>query len=127
MENLILKQTDDTPEINFGTDGCLKLTGISIPENVINFYTPVINWIKDLENNTPSEISLIFEIEYINTSSTRAFIDLIKKVVSLDKNDCQIRIVWRYREEDHDNLELGKDLEYSSKSIFVFEPIPNNY
>lgn len=123
MENLIVKQTAETPEINFNVGGQLVIKGVSIPENITNFYTPVINWIKELESNMPSDINLIFEIEYINTSSTRAFIEIIKKV-NLLKDKCKtITIVWRYEADDEDNLDLGKDLEHSAKSKFEFEII----
>lgn len=123
MENLILKATDETPEINFNVNGKLFLKGISVPENVANFYSPLVAWLGELEMNLPLEVKLIFEIEYINTSSTRAFIDLVKKVASLNSDKCSAKIVWRYEEEDDDNLDLGKDLEYSAKTTFEFEII----
>jgi len=123
MEDLIIKQTAETPEIKFNVSGHLLIKGVSIPENITNFYTPVINWIKDLENNMPNDVKLVFEIEYINTSSTRAFIEIIKKVNLLNDKCNSITIVWRYEADDEDNLDLGKDLEHSAKSSFEFEII----
>ena len=93
MEDLIIKQTAETPEIKFNVSGHLLIKGVSIPENITNFYTPVINWIKDLENNMPNDVKLVFEIEYINTSSTRAFIEIIKKVNLLNDKCNSITIV----------------------------------
>jgi hypothetical protein len=123
MENLILTSTDETPEINFNTNGQLLLKGISVPENVSNFYLPLIAWIQELEKTQPREVTLVFEIEYINTASTRVFIDLVKKVMSLKNDKCSSKIVWRHEEEDEDNLDLGKDLEYSAKTTFEFQVI----
>ncbi len=123
MENLVFKATDETPEINFNANGKLFLKGISVPENVANFYSPLVAWLGELEMNLPLEVTLIFEIEYINTSSTRAFIDLVKKVISLNSDKCSAKIVWRYEDGDDDNLDLGKDLEYSAKTTFEFEII----
>ncbi len=123
MDNLLIQHTDETPEINFNTNGKLLIKGVSIPENVANFYTPILTWLSELTNNLPNEIVLAFEIEYINTSSTRAFIDLTKKIMSLNSPTCKTRIIWRYEEEDEDNLDLGKDLEYSTKTTFEFETI----
>jgi len=123
MENLIITQTAETPEVNFNVNGELIIKGVSIPENITEFYTPVINWIKDLELEIPNAIHLVFEIEYINTSSTRVFIEIIKKV-NLLKDKCpNISIVWKYELDDEDNLDLGKDLEISAKAIMNFEII----
>jgi uncharacterized Fe-S radical SAM superfamily protein PflX len=123
MENLIIMQTAETPEINFNINGELLIKGVSIPENITDFYTPVINWIKELEKDVPNAINLVFEIEYINTSSTRVFIEIIKKV-NLLKDKCpDISIVWKYELDDEDNLDLGKDLEVSAKAIMKFDII----
>ena len=103
MENLIINQTAETPEINFNINGELLIKGVSIPENITDFYTPVINWIKELEKDVPNAINLVFEIEYINTSSTRVFIEIIKKV-NLLKDKCpDISIVWKYELDDEDS------------------------
>jgi uncharacterized Fe-S radical SAM superfamily protein PflX len=123
MENLFIQQTEETPEINFNINGQLLIRGISIPENITSFYLPVINWIKEFGLNTPSSISLVFEIEYINTSSTRVYMDIIKRVYSLKEKCPNTNIVWKYAEDDEDNLDLGKDLEYSAKAIMKFEII----
>lgn len=123
MENLIIDQTEGTPEINFNVNGQLYIKGISIPENITSFYTPVINWISDLENNLPESIHLVFEIEYINTSSTRVFVDIIRKINTIKALVPDTSIIWKYMEDDEDIFDLGKDLEYSAKSNFVFDVI----
>lgn len=123
MENLIIHQTDETPEINFNMNGQLLIKGVSIPENITNFYTPLINWIVALGDHLPESVNLVFEIEYINTSSTRVFIDVIKQVNLLKERCPNTSITWKYEEDDEDIYDLGKDLEYSAKSTFVFETI----
>jgi hypothetical protein len=123
MENLTLSQTNETPEINFQIDGHLLIKGVSIPENVVDFYTPLIVWLEELKAQLPESVLLTFEIEYINTSSTRAFIDVIKKVLSFKTKSQHVRIIWRYADGDDDNFDLGKDLEYSVRESFEFEKI----
>lgn len=123
MENLIIQPSQETPEVNFNVNGQLSIKGVSIPENITNFYTPLLGWINELEKNLPQSLNLTFEIEYINTSSTRVFIDLIKKINTIKQTLPNTSITWRYVEDDEDILDLGKDLEYSAKSSFVFEII----
>lgn len=123
MENLIIQSTEETPEINFNINGTLLIKGVSIPENITLFYTPIVNWLNELQNNLPNSVNLTFEIEYINTSSTRVFIDIIKKVAAIKATLPNTTITWKYEEDDEDNFDLGKDLEYSAKTEFVFEVI----
>lgn len=121
MKDLIILHTDESPEVNFKTTGQFLIKGVSIPENVSKFYSPVTDWLDDLKTHLPENIILIFEIEYINTSTSRAFIDIARKVASFKELGKTVKIIWRYAEDDEDNLDLGKDLEYSSKTEFTFE------
>lgn len=123
MENISLSQTNETPEIHFQIDGNLLIKGVSIPENVVAFYAPLIVWLDELKQQPPESVLLQFEIEYINTASTRAFIELIKKVLSFKTKSQNVRIIWRYANGDDDNFDLGKDLEYSMRETFEFEKI----
>lgn len=123
MKDLLISQTDDSPEINFKTNGELSLKGVSIPENVSKFYSPIYEWLDELQKDLPKNITLTFEIEYINTSTSRAFIDISRKIAAFKGLGKNAKVVWHYAEEDEDNFELGKDLEYSAKFEFVFEPI----
>jgi SiaC family regulatory phosphoprotein len=123
MENLVIYKTNETPEINFNVSGLLSVKGVSIPENVTKFYTPIINWLNELEQHLPNSIQLTFEIEYINTSSTRVFLEIIKRVYAFKKQREDVVITWKYEEDDEDNFDLGKDLEYSAKSVMQFEQL----
>jgi len=121
MENLLVQSTDETPKIDFNVNGQLSIVGVSIPENITNFYTPIIDWLNEFAKNLPATVNLTFEIEYINTSSTRVFIDFIKKVDSFKATCPNTSVTWMYEEDDEDNYDLGKDLEYSSKATLVFQ------
>jgi hypothetical protein len=123
MENLVIRHTEETPEVNFNVNGQLSIKGVSIPENITHFYTPLINWITELEKHQPSKLNLTFEIEYVNTSSTRVLIDMIKKVNAIREKYPDTTITWRYVEDDEDIYDLGKDLEYSTKASFIFETV----
>ena len=46
MENLTLEGTPKTPTVSFSKDaGVLEIKGRSIPENSIEFYKPLLDWI----------------------------------------------------------------------------------
>ncbi len=121
MKNLILQQTDETPYLEFNKDGHLLIKGISIPENINTFYAEPIRWLNELKAQKPKIITLEFQIEYINTSSTRVFIDIIRLVDSFKDEATQADVVWAHEEDDEDNIELGEELQFSSKVKFTFK------
>lgn len=123
MENLFIARSEETPEINFNVNGDLLLKGVSIPENILKFYKPVMDWMERFEKQKVEYVKMTFEIEYANTSSSRVFIDLIKRVDGLKKNGVNSTIIWRYAEGDDDNYDLGKDMEYVTKALIVFSAI----
>ena len=123
MENLFIARSDETPEINFNVNGDLLVKGVSIPENILKFYKPVMDWIERFEKHPVEVVKITFEIEYANTSSSRVFIDLIRRVDGLKKSGVNSTIIWRYAEGDDDNYDLGKDMEYVTKALIVFSAI----
>ena len=48
MQNeLLIKATEKTPYVNFdATSGRLQIHGYSLPENSIEFYKPVMDWLE---------------------------------------------------------------------------------
>ena len=48
MENLRIEKTRYTLEVELNKDtGILEMTGSSYPENALDFFTPIIEWIKN--------------------------------------------------------------------------------
>lgn len=120
MNNLIIEKTQQTPEISFQTNGELSIKGISTPHNVQKFYQPLFDWLREYKDSEPANVNLVLEMEYLNTSSSRMFVELLLIVNSLKTQDTSVKITWRYEEDDEDILDLGEDLRLSSKSEFDF-------
>lgn len=120
MENLYIKATQQTPEINFQTNGNLFIKGVSTPDLVKKHYQPMFDWLLEFKNNLPNEISLTLEIDYLNTSSSIIFVDLFVMINSFKSENRIVNMIWRYEEGDEDMVELGEHLKVSSKSNFNF-------
>jgi hypothetical protein len=112
MENFVVEKTKSTPEINFNAaSGVLQIKGESFPENVVKFYTPVIDWIRDYINSETKEITLEFEIIYFNSSTSKVFMtifDLLEKEVENGKN---IKVKWRCDSENETAIECGEEFK----------------
>ncbi len=109
MESIKLEGTPKTPTVEFNSEtGELLLKGRSIPENSIEFYKPLIDWIENYSASAVSNTILNVQLEYFNTSSSKCLLDVFKK---LERVSNPVTINWYYEEDDEDMLEAGEDYD----------------
>jgi len=109
MENLHIKATKYTPEINLDAQkGLIQIKGKSYPENTFEFYAPVIEWIKKYFENPKEETTVELEIIYFNSSSSKLFFDLFD-ILDEMKDKHKIVVKWIYDEENENAEEAGAD------------------
>ncbi|TXB63919.1 DUF1987 domain-containing protein [Vicingus serpentipes] len=120
MENYKVEATENTPLIELDHNNhTLLFQGDSRPENVQQFYSPVIEWLdnywkhlyflKDL-NNASIKIDCNFKFEYFNSSSAKYIMDIITMLSKFD-NGVTLNINWYYEEMDEDMQEAGEEFE----------------
>ena len=105
----IISSTINTPEVILDPKGIIKITGRLIPENPLDFFITIEEWINEYFNN-PAEITCVeIYLEYINSTGTKYLLDLIHKIthIHLKKNKKKFIINWYYKDEDEDILEKG--------------------
>jgi len=112
MESLLVEGTAKTPTIRFdGDHGLIEIKGRSIPENSIEFYKPLIDWL-DKYSQSPKQVTKVnIQLEYFNTSSSKCILDVFKKLETIHKSNYEVVINWYYEEDDEDMLEAGEDYE----------------
>ncbi len=112
MESLLIEGTAKTPIVKFDAEqGLIEIKGRSIPENSIEFYKPLVDWL-DLYAKSPNTHTKVnIQLEYFNTSSSKCILDIFKKLESIHKASNDIIINWYYEEDDEDMLEAGEDYE----------------
>ena len=112
MEPLIIEGTPKTPAVNFNHEtGIIEIKGRSIPENSIEFYKPLVDWLEEYAK-TPGKVTKVnMHLEYFNTSSSKCILDVFKKLEAIHKNKNEVIINWYYEEDDEDMLEAGEDYE----------------
>ena len=113
MEDIQIEGTAKTPEVEFkASEGQMKIKGRSIPENSIEFYKPLIDWIEQYSNEGPDQATEVnMQLEYFNTSSSKCILDVFKKLEEAKKNGKDITVNWYYEEDDEDMLEAGEDYQ----------------
>ncbi|MBG14913.1 MAG: hypothetical protein CL853_01015 [Crocinitomicaceae bacterium] len=106
--NLLIKEGKNTPKVVGNTNlSELIFKGNSYPENVLQFYTPIFNWIEELKNEK-NEITVDCQFYYIASSSVIAFLKLLQKVESTFEKE-NIKFIWKYEEGDDDIKKIGQD------------------
>lgn len=112
MDTISIEGTPKTPTITFdNTKGVLLIKGRSIPENSIEFYKPLVDWLEKyaLKPNSKTEVDI--KLEYFNTSSSKCILDVFKKLEAINKSGNQVVINWHYEVDDEDMLEAGEDYQ----------------
>ncbi len=108
MENFYLESTPKTPRLSFNNDnGIFEISGRSIPENSIEFYKPLLDWMDQYVKQATIDTTLIVKLEYFNTSSSKCLVEIFRKLEKLSK----VKIEWYYDEEDEDMQESGEDFK----------------
>lgn len=112
MEKITIEGTPKTPTINFDMEkGALEIKGRSIPENSIEFYKPLVEWLEKYGAKPKTATSVNIQLEYFNTSSSKCILDVFKKLEAIHKNGSEIIINWYYEQDDEDMLEAGEDYQ----------------
>lgn len=112
MEPFIIEGTSKTPSVRFDPEeGVFELRGRSIPENSVEFYKPLVEWLDNYKNSPLEETSVDIRLEYFNTSSSKCILDIFKKLEDICKLNHSVVINWYYEEDDEDMLEAGEDYE----------------
>lgn len=124
MNQLTIEPTETSPKINFNPEGLFLMEGESRPENVVKFYEPVINWLKDYAKSPSGKnITFDFKLEYFNSSSAKFIMDIFLEMENVSKNGSSVMINWYYDEMDEDLLESGEEYHKLVKVPFNFIPI----
>jgi len=130
MNTLFLEPTEYSPRVKFSTDDhCLEITGISRPEDVIGFYEPLLQHINqylamidsmDTEERKDIIVTLIFDLEYINSASSKYLLQVISLFKQLKDKGMEVEVYWYFEDPDDQILEDGEDLSEVLKVPFRF-------
>jgi len=123
MKNLKIEKTKYTLEIDFdGTTGNLNMSGSSYPENAIDFYKPITDWIETFIKEEKKPITLNFRLNYLNTSSTKCILDVFEILEEYNEEN-EVTVNWYYEAEDEDILETGEEMGEDMDIPMNFIPI----
>jgi len=132
MEKLIIDPTLNTPSVILNPEeNRFHFSGESRPEDVRNFYIPILEWLEkyttdviaqkaDGEN---SDREFHFNFEYFNSTSAKYILDLFKILSKFQTEGIKTGVYWHYEEDDEDMLEVGMEMSRMSRLEFEYVKI----
>jgi len=122
MEVLDIKGTNDTPKVLLDAENeIFEISGRSLPEDVVSFYKPVIDWLDEYKDNAKGYIEFVFRFIYFNTATSKLILDILFKLEEIHESGNDVKVIWFYEEDDEDMLDLGE--EFAENVDIEFEII----
>ncbi len=122
MDAIEIQATELTPYIKLDKEnGKFIIAQKSLPENAIEFYKPILEWLEEYSEDPNPETIVEFKMEYYNTSTAKQFarIFLLLEKMHLKKKS-NVEIHWYYTADDLDMYHSGKRYEKLLKLPFKF-------
>ena len=112
MEPISRKGTPKTPSVEFDPDqGLLEIKGRSNPENTIEFYRPLVNWVDEYVQNPVDKTTVNVHLEHFNTSSSKSILEVFRALKPIKDTDKDVVVNWFYEGDDEDIQEAGENYE----------------
>jgi len=122
METLDIKATNDTPRVIFDPENeIFEISGRSLPEDVVSFYQPVLDWLDEYSVHPNKETEFIFRYIYFNTATSKLVQDIIFKLEGMYGSGESVKIQWYFERDDEDMYDMG--VEFKENVNIPFEII----
>lgn len=124
MQNLVIEATESTPLIDFQWEtGILEIRGESYPENSLEFYRPVIDWLTKYLEEPDAALTLNVTLSYLNTSSIKCLVDILDKLEEVHLQGREIIVNWYYDEDNDRALDVAEEFKEDITLPFYTLPL----
>ena len=109
-KSLIIDSTSKTLKVVLDKNtGEFIFTGRSLPEDAKEFFQPVLSWIKDYFKDPNVTTSVVFDIRYYNSSTSKMILDMLHIFKAEIEKGNNIIISWEYDKDDEEMNQAGSD------------------
>jgi len=120
LDTIYIEKTRLTPEVQLDTKNeIFKIKGRSLPEDVLLFYNPILDWIKEYVKDPLPMTQFSFNLEYFNSSTARIIIKILIELEDIIRRGKKIYVKWYYTKGD--TLMMDKGEEIKSIVLLPFE------
>ncbi len=108
---ITINPTNDSPAIILDSaNQLLKISGASYPENAVDIYSRVFEWIDKFDKFEDTNLHCEFYFNYLNSASRKIVYEMLLKLESLNLNGKKVSMTWYYDEFDEDMYDFGEEL-----------------
>lgn len=120
MDILNIEKTNSSPKVILDKDNnTFEIAGKSLPENVSDFYKPILEWLDAYAQSPNPQTKFVMKFTYFNTASSKCILDIIFKLKEMRNTGTEVLISWHYIEGKDEMLETGE--EYADIAEVPFE------
>lgn len=95
-------------DFNYKTGVC-SIEGESFLEETDDFYTPLIEWLKQYIEEITKTITFNIKLTYYNTSSSKKILTILRVLKRYVQQGGNVIINWYYEKNDNDTIEDAED------------------
>lgn len=102
---LYIARKEDSPEVILDpTKKKFSITGMSMPEDSLTFYRPIIQWFEEYVKQPFDRLCLDIKLLYFNTASAKEIARTLATLYDCDQHE-KITVRWFYDHNDPENLD----------------------
>jgi hypothetical protein len=110
LSGIRIAATENTPEVILQPSGKIIISGRSMCKDAALFYKQMESWL-DVYLKDPADITRVdIWLEYFDNINYSAFISVLRKIKSVNKESKQFIINWHYEEDDDDIMAQGENI-----------------
>ncbi len=122
MQALTIEEKDDTPMVILDKNNqVFEISGKSLPEDVLEFYQPIYDWLESYVGEPNDETVFKMNIKYFNSASHKAINDIMDILAEVNELGKKVLVQWHFLRDDDDMHEAG--LDYAELTGLAFEYI----
>jgi hypothetical protein len=111
VENILIPAMERSPGVDFNfSENHLAMRGEAYPEDAAAFFGPLIKAVAShCEAIRGQELRVAFQLDYFNTSSAKALMNLIQVLENAGRAGTLVEVRWYYQSDDDVMREFGED------------------
>ncbi len=124
---LHIPETKYTPGVEFSAkDSTLLLRGVSRPENAVEFYQPIVDWLRafmEVANSGTAlnrRLTIALDLQYFNSVSAKYLTNLVMLAKEGLSKSVAFQVQWYYNLLDDESREWGEDMQSIAGLEFQF-------
>jgi hypothetical protein len=112
LNSLYIAKTEETPEVSFNLENReFAIIGRSLPEDAFSFYKPIIDWVKDYNEHSLSQVNMTIHLDYFNSSSGRYIMEMLVALENSKSAASKLSITWFSDQDDELMIEKGEEFQ----------------